>query len=42
VNFEILADEGVIRDEHLALIDYAETPQEAWQIISNFHNHPQL
>ena len=39
VNFEALADEGVIRDEHLDLIDYAETPEEAWQIIADFHNH---
>ena len=39
INFEALADEGVIRDEHLDLIDYAETPEEAWQIISDFHNH---
>ncbi len=40
INFEALADEGVIRDEHLDLIDYADTPQEAWQIISEFHQHP--
>ena len=39
VNFQALADEGVIRDEHLDLIDYADTPQEAWDIIANFHNH---
>lgn len=39
VNFEALADEGVIRDEHLDLIDYAETPAEAWQIIADFHDH---
>jgi uncharacterized protein (TIGR00730 family) len=40
INFEFLADEGVIRDEHLDLIDYAETPAEAWNIIENFHEHP--
>lgn len=40
VNFDALADEGVIRDEHLDLIDYADTPAEAWQLISDFHNHP--
>ena len=32
-----LADEGVIADEHLELINYAETPQEAWEIIARFH-----
>lgn len=37
VNFQFLADEGVIRDEHLELISYAETPQEAWEIITRFH-----
>ena len=40
INFEFLADEGVIRDEHLDLIDYAETPAEAWSIIEDFHEHP--
>ena len=39
INFEFLADEGVIRDEHLDLIDYAETPAEAWSIIEDFHEH---
>jgi uncharacterized protein (TIGR00730 family) len=37
IDFQFLADEGVISDEHLALIDYAETPQEAWEIIHRFH-----
>jgi uncharacterized protein (TIGR00730 family) len=40
VDFQFLADEGVIHDEHLALIDYAETPQQAWEIIARFHGHP--
>ncbi len=39
INFEFLADEGVIRDEHLDLVDYAETPAEAWSIIEDFHEH---
>ena len=39
INFQFLADEGVVADEHLALIDYAETPQEAWDIVARFHNH---
>lgn len=37
LNFQYLADEGVIRDEHLDLIDYADTPEEAWKIIQDFH-----
>ena len=37
IDFQFLADEGVIADEHLQLIDYAETPQETWEIIARFH-----
>lgn len=37
VNFQFLADEGVIADHHLKLIQYAETPIEAWELISRFH-----
>ena len=37
INFQFLADEGVIRDEHLELIHYAESPEEAWSIINQFH-----
>jgi hypothetical protein len=37
INFTFLADEGVIADEHLNLIDYAETPQQVWDIIGQFH-----
>ena len=37
INFQQLADEGVVDDEDLKLINYAETPQEAWRIIANFH-----
>jgi uncharacterized protein (TIGR00730 family) len=37
VDFQFLADEGVIADEHLRLVDYAETPQDAWEIITRFH-----
>ena len=39
IDFQFLADEGVIRDEHLNLISYAETPKEAWDIVSQFHDH---
>ena len=38
INFQALADEGVIADAHLDLIDYAETAEEAWQKILTFHN----
>lgn len=37
IDFQFLADEGVIADAHLDLIDYAETPDEAWEIIRRFH-----
>jgi len=37
IDFQFLADEGVIADEHLDLIQYAETPQQAWDIIVKFH-----
>ncbi len=37
IDFEYLADEGVIDDEDLKLIDYAETPQQAWDVIAKFH-----
>lgn len=38
IDFQYLADEGVIRDEHLDLFQYAETPEETWKIIADFHN----
>ena len=37
INFQQLADEGVIADEHLDLMSFAETPEEAWRLISEFH-----
>jgi uncharacterized protein (TIGR00730 family) len=37
IDFQFLADEGVIADEHLDLISYAETPADAWDIITRFH-----
>jgi uncharacterized protein (TIGR00730 family) len=39
IDFQFLADEGVIADKHLDLLDFAETPAEAWNIIAKFH-HP--
>ena len=38
INFKALADEGVIADEHLDLINFAESPTEAWNIIAEFHH----
>jgi len=40
IDFPFLAEEGVIADEHLGLIDYAETPQQAWDTICRFHAEP--
>lgn len=37
INFQFFADEGVIADHHLNLIQCAETPQEAWDLITKFH-----
>lgn len=42
INFQFLADEGVIADEHLKLIQFAESPQEAWDLIARFHSHTGL
>ncbi len=36
VDFQFLADEGVIRDEHLELFGYANSPEEAWRMITEF------
>jgi len=41
LDFQFLADVGVIADHHLDLFTYAETPEEAWQQILDFHaRHP--
>jgi uncharacterized protein (TIGR00730 family) len=37
VNFRQLTNEGAVADDDLKLIDYAETPQEAWNLIAKFH-----
>jgi predicted Rossmann-fold nucleotide-binding protein len=37
INFRFLADEGTIDDEDLDLFRYAETAEEAWKIIRQFH-----
>jgi predicted Rossmann-fold nucleotide-binding protein len=38
IDFQYLADSGVISDDHLDLFTYAETPEEAWQQIVEFHD----
>ena len=35
INFEYLADLGLISDEHLNLFEYANTASEAWEIINS-------
>lgn len=37
IDFQYLADEGTIDDRDLDLFSYAETAQEAWDIITAFH-----
>ena len=37
INFQFLADEGVVTDEDLKLFEYADTAEAAWQIIREFH-----
>lgn len=37
VDFQFMADEGVISDADLNLMSYAETAADAWQIIREFH-----
>jgi uncharacterized protein (TIGR00730 family) len=39
IDFQFLADEGAIDDEHLELVSHADTPQEAWNVIADFHGH---
>jgi uncharacterized protein (TIGR00730 family) len=37
LNLEFLADEGVIADEHLGLVEYTDSAAEAWELISRYH-----
>nr|MBA3483309.1 LOG family protein [Pirellulales bacterium] len=37
IDFQALADEGVVADEHLKLIHYADSPEAAWKIVVDFH-----
>ena len=35
INFEYLADLGLIEDEHLNLFQYVDNASEAWEIIKS-------
>jgi uncharacterized protein (TIGR00730 family) len=37
INFELLVDEGVISPDDLALFQFADEPQAAWEIIKTFY-----
>jgi len=41
IDFQFLADEGAIRDEHLSLMHYADTPQAAWEVIRGYYRLPE-
>ena len=37
IDFQQLADEGTIDDVHLELMHYADSPEQAWELIREFH-----
>lgn len=37
INFDMLVEEGLISAEDLALIQYADTPEHAWQLIMDYY-----
>ncbi|HBN87755.1 MAG TPA: 3-isopropylmalate dehydrogenase, partial [Rheinheimera sp.] len=37
INFDMLVEEGLIAAEDIALIQYADTPEQAWQLIADFY-----
>ena len=39
IDFQFLADEGTIDDADLDLFRFAETAEEAWEMIGQFHRH---
>ena len=39
IDFQFLADSGVISEEHLNLFSYAESPDDAWKQILHFHKN---
>ncbi|WP_166835959.1 TIGR00730 family Rossman fold protein [Rheinheimera pleomorphica] len=40
INFDMLVEEGLISAEDVALIQYADTPEHAWQLIVDFYQLP--
>jgi predicted Rossmann-fold nucleotide-binding protein len=37
INFDFLAEEGVISPEDVRLVEYVDTPQDAWDAIKRFY-----
>ena len=42
LDIQFLADEGTISDRDLELIQYTESPLEAWELIETFHRQLEL
>ena len=42
INWQMLIDDGLIEEEDLRLFHYAETAQEAWELIARHHGVPPL
>jgi uncharacterized protein (TIGR00730 family) len=42
IDFDFLADEGVVADRDLAMFQYVESPQEARDVISRYHEQPPM
>ena len=42
IDIQFLADQGMIQDSDMDLVQYAETPEEAWRIIREFPHDPPL
>ncbi len=40
INFDMLVEEGLIGTDDVALIQYADTPEQAWQQILDFYQLP--
>lgn len=38
INFQYLADQGVVADDDLDLCFFADTPADAWKVIADFHH----
>lgn len=37
INFKMLSEEGLINEQDLELIQFADTPEQAWQLIYDFY-----